>query len=58
MLSGESTPLLKESIQLLEKGSNLDLDGVHKNYAVFSGTKILQCTPNSGPHISVLCVSI
>lgn len=42
MLSGESTPLLKESIQLLEPSENLDVDGVHKNAVLFSGTKILQ----------------
>ncbi|KAF8908091.1 endoplasmic reticulum Ca-transporting P-type ATPase [Gymnopilus junonius] len=42
MLSGESTPLLKESIQLLESTENLDIDGAHKNAVLFSGTKILQ----------------
>lgn len=44
MLSGESTPLLKESIQLLEPEENLDVDGQHKNVVLFSGTKILQAT--------------
>ncbi|KAF9524952.1 endoplasmic reticulum Ca-transporting P-type ATPase [Crepidotus variabilis] len=59
MLSGESTPLLKESIQLLESTENLDIDGQHKNAVLFSGTKILQAsksveipspipTPNQG----------
>lgn len=57
MLSGESTPLLKESIQLLDGSENLDVDGAHKNAVLFSGTKILQagsssmlalsCTPSS-----------
>lgn len=42
MLSGESTPLLKESIQLLEASDKLDVDGAHKNAVLFSGTKILQ----------------
>ncbi|KAJ3489244.1 hypothetical protein NLJ89_g11549 [Agrocybe chaxingu] len=42
MLSGESTPLLKESIQLLEPNENLDVDGQHKNAVLFSGTKVLQ----------------
>jgi cation-transporting ATPase 13A1 len=42
MLSGESTPLLKESIQLLDSKENLDVDGAHKNAILFSGTKILQ----------------
>ncbi|KAH9475933.1 Manganese-transporting ATPase 4 [Psilocybe cubensis] len=42
MLSGESTPLLKESIQLLEGAERLDADGAHKGAVLFSGTKILQ----------------
>lgn len=45
MLSGESTPLLKESIQLLESKDNLDVDGAHKNAVLFSGTKVLQASP-------------
>lgn len=66
MLSGESTPLLKESIQLLEPTENLDVDGAHKNAVLFSGTKILQsskscvflllllgCTPFH--HFQTLC---
>lgn len=44
MLSGESTPLLKESIQLLDLSENLDVDGTHKNAVLFSGTKILHRT--------------
>lgn len=44
MLSGESTPLLKESIQFLEGNEPLDIDGVHKNAVLFSGTKVLQAT--------------
>ena len=44
MLSGESTPLLKESIQLLEPTESLDTDGQHKNAVLFSGTKILQAS--------------
>ncbi|KAF8816406.1 endoplasmic reticulum Ca-transporting P-type ATPase [Phlegmacium glaucopus] len=47
MLSGESTPLLKESIQLLEPSENLDVDGAHKNAILFSGTKILQASKSS-----------
>ena len=46
MLSGESTPLLKESIQLLEQADKLDVDGSNKNQMLFSGTKILQATPS------------
>ena len=49
MLSGESTPLLKESIQLLEPSENLDVDGLHKNAVLFSGTKILQASKSCNP---------
>ncbi|KAI0794848.1 endoplasmic reticulum Ca-transporting P-type ATPase [Abortiporus biennis] len=53
MLSGESTPLLKESIELLEPKENLDIDHNHKNAVLFSGTKVLQSasggdTPDNG----------
>lgn len=59
MLSGESTPLLKESVQLLEGKDKLDVDGAHKGAVLFSGTKVLQAgsagqvqssitTPDSG----------
>jgi manganese-transporting P-type ATPase len=48
MLSGESTPLLKESIQLLESSDPLDVDGAHKNAVLFSGTKILQAGMTGG----------
>ena len=44
MLSGESTPLLKESIALLDQQEGLDVDGAHKNAVLFSGTKLLQAT--------------
>ncbi|KAJ7472229.1 hypothetical protein B0H11DRAFT_2038115 [Mycena galericulata] len=47
MLSGESTPLLKESIQLLDASDNLDVDGAHKNAVLFSGTKVLQASAAS-----------
>ncbi|KAF5366234.1 hypothetical protein D9758_005764 [Tetrapyrgos nigripes] len=46
MLSGESTPLVKEGADLLieeqQHGVSLDVDGQHKGVVVFSGTKILQ----------------
>ncbi|AET39046.1 ion-transporting P-type ATPase SPF1 Ecym_3576 [Eremothecium cymbalariae DBVPG len=45
MLSGESTPLLKESIKLLPAEDNLNIDGLGKNVALHGGTKILQVTP-------------
>lgn len=44
MLSGESTPLLKESIELLEPTEALDADNQHKGNMLFSGTKVLQAT--------------
>ncbi|KAF7303745.1 Cation-transporting ATPase [Mycena indigotica] len=47
MLSGESTPLLKESIQLLDSKEQLDVDGSHKNGVLFSGTKVLQASATS-----------
>ncbi|KAF8876645.1 endoplasmic reticulum Ca-transporting P-type ATPase [Infundibulicybe gibba] len=50
MLSGESTPLLKESIQLLEGSEPLDVDGAHKNAVLFSGTKILQAGTAGSTH--------
>ena len=47
MLSGESTPLLKESIQLLDTSDKIDVDSAHKNEVLFSGTKVLQASPTS-----------
>ncbi|KAG7095136.1 hypothetical protein E1B28_005917 [Marasmius oreades] len=48
MLSGESTPLVKEGADLLideqAQGVGLDVDGAHKGIVVFSGTKILQAS--------------
>ncbi len=53
MLSGESTPLLKESIDLWGPAERLDVDGTHKNAMLFGGTKVLQSsgagsTPDNG----------
>lgn len=42
MLSGESTPLLKESVELREAGDVLDMNGTDRNSVLFSGTKALQ----------------
>ncbi|KAJ9223243.1 hypothetical protein DTO207G8_3369 [Paecilomyces variotii] len=44
MLSGESTPLLKESIQLRPGDDLIDPDGLDKNAFVHGGTKVLQIT--------------
>ncbi|KAG8985011.1 hypothetical protein FRB93_006112 [Tulasnella sp. JGI-2019a] len=53
MLSGESTPLLKESVEFREDEERLDMDGTHKNNVLFGGTKVLQAggdglTPDGG----------
>ncbi|KAL3482259.1 hypothetical protein BJX99DRAFT_252965 [Aspergillus californicus] len=48
MLSGESTPLLKESVQLRPGDDLIDSDGLDKNAFVHGGTKVLQVThPNT-----------
>ncbi|THD00242.1 hypothetical protein EYZ11_000292 [Aspergillus tanneri] len=48
MLSGESTPLLKESIQLRPGDDLIEPDALDKNAFVHGGTKVLQIThPNA-----------
>ncbi|KAI9819321.1 MAG: hypothetical protein M1832_004026 [Thelocarpon impressellum] len=44
MLSGESTPLLKDSVQLRPSKIPIDSDGMDKNSFVYGGTKVLQIT--------------
>ena len=44
MLSGESTPLLKDSIQLRPSDVPLDSEGLDKNSFLWGGTKVLQVT--------------
>lgn len=44
MLSGESTPLLKDSIQLRPADNLIEPDGLDKNAFVHGGTKVLQVT--------------
>ena len=44
MLSGESTPLLKDSIQLRPGDSIIDPEGLDKNAFLYGGTKVLQIT--------------
>ncbi|KAF5678340.1 atpase [Fusarium heterosporum] len=44
MLSGESTPLLKDSIQLRPADAPLDSEGLDKNAFLWGGTKVLQIT--------------
>lgn len=50
MLSGESTPLLKESIALRPGSEFLDIIGLDKNSQLYGGTKVLQTTPASERH--------
>lgn len=47
MLSGESTPLLKESIALRPGHAEIETEGVDKNSILHGGTKILQITQAS-----------
>ncbi|KAJ3085284.1 hypothetical protein HK102_000140 [Quaeritorhiza haematococci] len=48
MLSGESTPQLKESIAMRDADDVFDID-VDRNYVLFGGTKVLQVTqPEKG----------
>lgn len=42
MLSGESTPVLKESVQLRPGEANIEQEGVDKNAFLYGGTKVLQ----------------
>lgn len=44
MLSGESTPLLKDSIQLRPTDAVLEPEGLDKNSFLWGGTKVLQVT--------------
>ncbi|KAK3688850.1 hypothetical protein B0T22DRAFT_535932 [Podospora appendiculata] len=44
MLSGESTPLLKDSIQLRPGETVIDVEGLDKNSFLWGGTKVLQIT--------------
>lgn len=47
MLSGESTPLLKESVELRKESDLLDSQGADKNSILFGGTKVLQSDGSS-----------
>ena len=47
MLSGESTPLLKDSIQLRPGDAQIEPDGLDKNAFLWGGTKVLQVAHNS-----------
>lgn len=47
MLSGESTPLLKDSIALRPGEADVDVEGLDKNAVLYGGTKVLQITHNT-----------
>lgn len=44
MLSGESTPLLKDSVLLRPADARIDTEGLDKNSFLWGGTKVLQIT--------------
>lgn len=59
MLSGESTPLLKESVALRDPTDELDLTGVDKLNVLYGGTKILQVTaPTQGAAPDGGCLAV
>jgi len=47
MLSGESTPVLKDSIALRPSDAHIEPEGLDKNALLFGGTKVLQVTPTA-----------
>jgi cation-transporting ATPase 13A1 len=47
MLSGESTPVLKESVQLRPADARIEPEGVDKNSFLWGGTKVLQVSHGS-----------
>ena len=42
LLSGESTPLLKESIESWDAEVHPNVDDAHKNAVLFGGTKVIE----------------
>ena len=46
MMTGESTPVVKENIQALEDDQKLNVKQ-SRNHIIYAGTKILQISPNS-----------
>ncbi|PNS21020.1 Manganese-transporting ATPase 1 [Sphaceloma murrayae] len=44
MLSGESTPVLKDSVQLRPGDARIEPEGLDRNAFLFGGTKVLQIT--------------
>ncbi len=52
MLSGESTPLLKESCLLRPGDATFETEGLDKNSILHGGTKVLQFTPPIDPKVT------
>ncbi|KAK4632280.1 Endoplasmic reticulum transmembrane helix translocase [Fulvia fulva] len=48
MLSGESTPVLKDSVQLRPADARLEPEGLDKNAFLWGGTKVLQVQRGNG----------
>jgi cation-transporting ATPase 13A1 len=47
ILTGESIPLIKDSMQNLDENEVLDPKNKHKNNILYSGTEVLQIYPSS-----------
>ncbi|CUM67050.1 uncharacterized protein PRCAT00004739001 [Priceomyces carsonii] len=53
MLTGESTPLLKESIKLRPKDDIVQAEGFDKNSILHGGTNVMQVTKPTNPTVSL-----
>lgn len=58
MLSGESTPLLKDSVQLRPGDAPIDPEGLDKNAFLYGGTKVLQVAHGNASEDASETVSI
>lgn len=57
MLSGESTPVLKESIQLRPGDATIEPEGLDKNAFIYGGTKVLQVSHGNSVEDDIGAVS-
>ncbi|KAL9942900.1 hypothetical protein D7B24_005249 [Verticillium nonalfalfae] len=57
MLSGESTPLLKDSIQLRPQDAAIEPEGLDKNAFLWGGTKVLQITHGNPDEVKPKLIS-
>lgn len=57
MLSGESTPVLKESIQLRPGDAQIEPEGLDKNAFLYGGTKVLQVSHGTSAEDDIGTVS-